>query len=400
MNILILSNIYPSNDSEQTNTKVVHYFARKLAKEHNVHVIFNNTTYLQIFYYIASIFRMWISSHVGFLVQTKAAKNDYIYDLEGVKVHRFSISKKIPHTTFSKKELEKQIIKIENSLKKENFKPELIISHWINPQLPIMLSLKEIYQSKTCLIIHADSNNLKKLYKNKYKEILSKIDVIGFRSINIQEKFERMYGKQSRTFIAYSGISDNVFSSKINRTFNDKIRKFLFVGLLVKRKSPESLIKAISPIYSDEYYELKYVGRGGELKNLKQMTKQIKAENNVYFVGQIPHDEVVKYMQEAECFIMISKNETFGLVYLEAMGAGCITIASTDGGMKGIIRDGINGFLCRPGDSENLKQIIERINHLSPEERLTISNNARKTAEKFTEENASKLYYNNIISQL
>ena len=400
MNILILSNIYPSTDCEQTNTKVVHYFARKLAKEHNVHVIYNNTTYLQIFYYIASVFRMWISSHVGFMVQTKANKNDKTYELEGVKVHRFSILKKIPHSVFSKKEIEKQIIKIENTLKKENFKPELIISHWINPQLPIMLSLKDTYKCKTCLIIHADSNNLKKLYKNEYKKVLSNIDVIGYRSINIQEKFENMYGKQPRSFIAHSGIADNVFSNKITRTFNDKLRKFLFVGLLVKRKSPECLIKAISSSYKNDNYDLKYVGRGGELKNLKQLVQDINIQKQVHFIGQVPHDEVIKFMQEAECFIMISKNETFGLVYLEAMGAGCITIASTDGGMKGIIEDGINGFLCRPGDSKNLKEIIEKINHLSPEERLAISNNARKTAEKFTEANTAKLYLNNIISQL
>ena len=41
---------------------------------------------------------------------------------------------------------------------------------------------------------------------------------------------------------------------------------------------------------------------------------------------------------------MISKNEAFGLVYLEAMLAGCI-VASRNG-IDGIIIDGYNGFLC------------------------------------------------------
>ena len=42
---------------------------------------------------------------------------------------------------------------------------------------------------------------------------------------------------------------------------------------------------------------------------------------------------------------MISQGEAFGLVYLEAMARGCITIASRGEGFDGIIKDGINGFL-------------------------------------------------------
>lgn len=400
MNILILSNVYPSDDTKEVHTKVVHYFARKLANQHTVHAVLNNTIYPSILYKIGSLIRMWFSSRAGLIIPIKAIKNDRSFDLEGVRVHRLSIKKKIPHSPFADSAIKKQINKILECLKHEKFTPDLIISHWINPQLPIMLSLKETYHCKTCLIIHADSKNLRKIYREKAQETLSNIDVIGYRSLNIQDTFEKMYGKQSKTFIAYSGIADNVFSKKIERNFTEKLRKFLFVGLLVKRKSPESVIKAVSSSYQQENYELKYVGHGGELANLKQITKSLNAEEKVHFVGQVPHDEVVKYMQEAECFIMISRNETFGLVYLEAMGAGCITIASTDGGMRGIIKDGVNGFLCNPGDSENLKSIIEKINKLSPEERLSISNNARKTAEEFTEKKVADYYINNIISNL
>ena len=43
-------------------------------------------------------------------------------------------------------------------------------------------------------------------------------------------------------------------------------------------------------------------------------------------------------------WIMISKNETFGLVYLEAMARGCITIGSRNQGIDGVINHGVNGF--------------------------------------------------------
>ena len=60
---------------------------------------------------------------------------------------------------------------------------------------------------------------------------------------------------------------------------------------------------------------------------------------------------------------MISKEETFGLVYLEAMSMGCITIASKNEGMEGIIIDGENGFLCTAGDDDELASIIPDSEH-------------------------------------
>lgn len=398
MKILILSNVYPSDDTNEVHTKVVHYFARKLAKQHSVHVIFNNTIYPTLLYKIGSFIRMWISTRAGLIIPTRAIKQERSFYLENVRVHRLSLKKTIPHTPFSENQIKKQIEKINKCLGEEDFVPELIIGHWINPQLPIMLALKEKFKCKTCIVIHADSNNLQKLYGEKAAEVIKQLDVIAYRSLNIKEKFEKKYGKQSKSFIAYSGIADNVFSENVERKFEGNITKFLFVGLLIRRKAPETVIKAISSVYKDKEYSLTYVGYGGEMSNLKKIVRKNRAETKVNFTGQVPHESVVDYMKSAECFIMISKNETFGLVYLEAMAAGCITIASKDGGMRGIIEDGVNGFLCNPADTDELQSIINRINSLTAEERLNISKNARKTAEEFTEQNVANSYLNNILS--
>ena len=48
--------------------------------------------------------------------------------------------------------------------------------------------------------------------------------------------------------------------------------------------------------------------------------------------------EVQTYLRQNGIFVMISRDETFGLVYLEAMAAGCITIASKDEGFDEISR--------------------------------------------------------------
>ena len=89
---------------------------------------------------------------------------------------------------------------------------------------------------------------------------------------------------------------------------------------------------------------------------------------------------------------MISENETFGLVYLEAMGRGCITIGSKNQGIDGVIINGVNGFLCKEGDQDDLKKIIKQINLLTSLERQQISQNAIDTVKELTDFEAAKKY--------
>ena len=98
-----------------------------------------------------------------------------------------------------------------------------------------------------------------------------------------------------------------------------------------------------------------------------------------------------------DVFIMISKNETFGLVYLEAMAVGCIVVASKNEGFDGIIVDNVNGFLCDAGNVDELASVIKKIKTLSVDRLKEISSNAVATAQKLTEENVARAYLNNIL---
>ena len=89
---------------------------------------------------------------------------------------------------------------------------------------------------------------------------------------------------------------------------------------------------------------------------------------------------------------MLSKNETLGLVYLEAMAMGCITICSKNEGVDGIIKHGENGFLCEADNLNELIELIISIKNLSIEQRQKISNNAISTMANFTNSNIAKKY--------
>ena len=117
-----------------------------------------------------------------------------------------------------------------------------------------------------------------------------------------------------------------------------------------------------------------------------------------FFAGKIPRHQVFQMMDEHHVFIMISQREIFGLVYLEAMARGMIVIGSRGEGIDGVIQDGKNGFLCNPGDTSELANILSRIERTDGAALSKISNNARHTAQKFTDELVAEEYFAQVSS--
>lgn len=80
---------------------------------------------------------------------------------------------------------------------------------------------------------------------------------------------------------------------------------------------------------------------------------------------------------------MPSYPEGFGIVYLEAMASGCVTIGTKGEGIDGFIRDGENGFLVPPDDVDAIVQTIDRC-FQSPALEESISAAGRRDAKRQT----------------
>ena len=67
---------------------------------------------------------------------------------------------------------------------------------------------------------------------------------------------------QPKSFMSFSGVPDKYITAQTGRVFN-QISKFLFVGLLLKRKHPFELVQALDRSEIKEY-TLDIVGQGDE----------------------------------------------------------------------------------------------------------------------------------------
>lgn len=397
-NILLLTSAYPAADFPKDTTPVVHYFAREWARMgYNVHVIHDLKYYPQVVYFLINIFRKIISKHYKFIFRTKGHSTEKHYTQDQVYVHRLPIFKRFPKALFTQKEKNKQLNKIINLIDSINFNPDIIIGHWVNPQLFLVNKLGKLYNAKTCMVLHSDVEMIGKIYNSKTREIINSIDIWGFRSNEIKNKFEALYGRAIESFLCYSGIPNNTIKSPA-RNFEKGIRNFLFVGLLIPRKHPTVLIKAINKAFYGQDFRITFIGQGREKANIQKLARKLRISDKVSLVGRIPRDEVFKMMQASDCFVMLSSPETFGLVYLEAMSMGCITIGSKGEGIDGIIKHGKNGFLCKAGNEQELSTLLKEISKLSNDELLTISTRAIQTASDLTDDKVAQHYIESVTT--
>lgn len=397
-NILLLTTIYPAPDLRY-GSSAIHYFTKEWAKMgHNVTVIHIQAVYQSFFYLIAKRFRDQIASKTGAIVFTKREKADKYYIMDDVKVYRLPMFKLLPHGKYSNQIISAQINKIIHILKELNLSPEIITGHFSNPNLLIINELKNIYCAKTCLVMHDSGESIKRIFKQNHQVLMNNIDVWGYRSISIQRKFENSFGRKQNSFLCYSGIPEQYISSGFNKNFSGSLKKFLYVGDLIKLKNVNSLILSLNKVYPDNQFELLIVGIGAEKKEINKTIDTLKLSSCVKLLGKLPRNNIQELMEKADCFIMISKPEAFGIVYLEAMGKGCFTIGSKGEGIDGIIKHDINGFLCEAGNDIELSEVITYINSLTPQKRKEISQNAIDTTKNLTDYKAALNYIESVIN--
>ncbi len=400
-NILVVTPIYPATDSLPTFTPVVHYFSKEWVKlGYNVLVIHTKPVYNTLFYKTPEPIMKLIQKVFSSRIDKQEPENHLEYYLDGVKVKRMNIKKIIPKSDYSWKVVNAHQESIFSYLEETNFEPDFIIGHWDSPCLLLYPFLRKVFpRSKISLVLHGMPYLAKKIGRNKYYEGLSVLNALGFRNKGDLQAFDKLFPEiKVDKFLCYSGIPDDYIERinfrDYNKKFSNKVWSYLFVGKLIDRKYPDIVLESLAN--SDEKFQFNIIGEGPLDHKINRLAANKGVTSKVNTLGRMPREKVVSEMIKSQCFIMISRGEAFGLVYLEAMLAGCIVVASRDEGVDGIIVDGLNGFLCEAGNKVELEKIIINIRSLPVAELEQISKNAIDTALKYTDTNMAKQYLMNV----
>lgn len=239
-------------------------------------------------------------------------------------------------------------------------------------------------------------------FKPRLEKALKNARAIACRSFVLQDKLLKLYPEfEEKTFVAPSGIDKKAamfLDAKQNEkhsadtnhsllTTHHSPIKVLTCAHFKKRKNIDKVIKACKGL---ECFELTVIGDGKERKKLEKIDK------NVIFTGRLPHDEVLAKMRNNDIFVLPSVGETFGMVYLEAMASGCITVCTKGDGIDGIIKDRENGFLTEP-NPESIKETLLNIKNLTKEELNSLYTNSFNTIQHYTSTLCAERYLQQIL---
>ena len=397
MKIFLLTPIYATTTTMQGATPVVHYFAREWVKMgHDVTVFQFVAKYPGPMYWVGKHFQHQLNTRLGMLVPVEKPK-DEDYEAEGVVVHKRCLKKLKPHSLYNKARLQEAFDFVSGEIEKSGV-PDWFVGHWDNPPLELLDTLKKRFHKPTCLVFHSNDFNIDAKYGEEGRRMLMDLDVIGFRSMTGQRNFQAKYGKQKHSFMASSGVSEAFLlaGNQVQKTVKQPIHNFVYVGSLIERKYPSLIVRALSEAYPDGDFSMTFIGDGAEKSVIEEEYHKAGSLGELHFTGRIPREEIIQYLRQADVFVMISKAEIFGLVYLEAMALGVIPIGSKNEGIDGIIVDGENGFLCEAGNKDELAEVLKRIKKLPSEELDAISKRAMETARDYSDEGVARKYINSL----
>lgn len=399
MNILVYTSIYPIKGTRQEFTPVVKYFCEEWVKQgHSVFVVSSTSKFPLLMYAVPKKIKDRVESKKGFPFPNKISRKEIFKVENGVKIFQLPLFKIFPGEFPSDKKLKNKFQKIVKILAKENFIPDVAIGHWLMPQLKYLNLTKNYFKCKVALTLHSYVKHKRLKILKKYA---SNIDLIGFRSRPIQKDVNlKLNILPEKQYMCLSGVRD--FFEIADTDFIPKKRvpnkiKICFVGTLIKRKHPDKIIKALNSLGNKSVtFDVHYVGIG----DLKESINNIPKDNNIntFFHGRKPRHKVYNIIKDCDLMIMISKNEAYGLVYLEAMLNRTIPIASYNEGFDGIIKNEINGYLCNAGNYQELRKIMCKIISLDDQTYIKIQRKAFETARSMTDDKMANKYLKNIYN--
>lgn len=184
------------------------------------------------------------------------------------------------------------------------------------------------------------------LVKQYIRKTLDKIDGL----VVLSEEWARFYETLTCTPIT---IIENAVEIPKKGDYNSQSTTIVTLGRIGKRKGSYDILqlaKKIHPLYPD----IQFILYGdGEVEKVKQLIREEEIVN-VSLGGWIEKEEQEVVLKASLLHLLPSYQEGLPMSILESMSYGIPNLTSNVGGIPQVLRDGENGLMVDPGDSESL----------------------------------------------
>ena len=176
--------------------------------------------------------------------------------------------------------------------------------------------------------------------------------------------FLRYFSNGKRIDVIPNGVDHQRFTRAMGQNLSfGTDRVILFVGRLVYRKGLHVLIRAaarVHDVFPDALFLI--AGEGYTRPWAALLARRLGIHDNVRFLGHVPPSLLPSLYASSTVFALPSLfGESFGIVLLEAMSAGCPVVASRVGGVGEVVKDRVTGLLVEPGSAQDLAKGLVHI---------------------------------------
>jgi len=276
---------------------------------------------------------------------------------------------------------------INDYLEQNNNVECIIADHWKS------LELIKTKKKKICLIHSKEINHPKGSSLNKkVLSVLNNVDHIVANSSYTKNLAIDLGVEEKKIIIINPGIDPVVevpkkYLDEAEDILKGKKNRLITVSRFDKRKNHEKVIMAVrnlKEIYPDIIYTC--IGYGDEEEKLKKLVIELKLEDQVTFLKDIPLDLKNALISKSDIFVMPSiiykkSVEGFGIAYVEAAQYGVPSVGGKDGGASDAIIHEKTGLIC---DGNKLEDVYSCIDNLFKNNKyLEYGKEAKINAENF-----------------
>jgi len=271
----------------------------------------------------------------------------------------------------------------------KNIKPDVILSYTIKPniygsyvakkyKIPIIINI-------TGLGSGFNNTYTKILVETMYKYACKNASCIFFQNeANYNYFIENKIAKKDKSkIVPGSGVNLEKFKP-MEKTKEDGIVRFLFIGRIMKEKGIEEYLKAAEYI-TNKYSNVEFQILGPfEEEKYKEIILNHK-NSKIKYLG-VSYD-VRNEIKEVDCIINPTYHEGMSNVLLEGAAMVKPLMASNIPGCREIIDNGVNGYLFEPKNEKNLIDTIEKFLTLNEIEKNKMGLASRQKVERTFDRN-------------
>ena len=277
--------------------------------------------------------------------------------------------------------IKKVIYKIENAKKEnkvlENLLKDIDIVNIHDSNVARLIDVSKKNNKKVVLQINdmpyyflegnakGQKDNLKnKLRRMNFKRLVKKVDAITVNVSKNKEVVKKCLNLDAKVF--YCGVDTNENLEKHNSMHNEKKLNLFSSGVFFPYRNYETLVEVVEKIVQNDIdVHLDIMGSTDlspdYANKIKKMISDKKLEKYITIWGQVDDKKYVELHNNADMFLFININQSWGLAVFEAMSCGLPVIVSESVGAIELLKNKENSIIVDP---ENVDEIYNEIMNL------------------------------------